>query len=219
MPTLSFSKTDRIITVELPDTEVTVQELINAVRDWEDELVNTEVPKVADASGKDDLGGGLAVGITLKLLNWKVKFEDRSGPDWVDCSVTGGNLIAVDANNQPMNPIEPAAYVTVTVEKAVSGVRIADVAEWTQAEKSDHISVAQAVKSKTDNLPSNPAAQSSVQDVKDVIGVPTSPTIADDLDAVEEEILTAKGVGWTDETLKKLAELIESIRVGVGFRV
>ena len=133
---LLFDKVNRIITVESPDTEITIQTLINTIRDWEDELVNLEVAKVADASGKDDLGGGLAVGTTLKLLNWKVKFEDRPGPDWVGCGVTGGNLIAVDANNAPMNPIEPSSYVTVTVEKAVSAVITAAEAEWTGAEKS-----------------------------------------------------------------------------------
>ena len=133
MPTLSFDKVSRIIEVAAPDTEVTVQQLINTIRDWEDEPYNMEVAKVADASGKDDLGGGLAVGVTLRLLNWRVKFEDRAGPTWIDCSVTGGNLIVVDANNQPMNPIQPSSYVTVTVVKAVSAV--ITEAEWTETEK------------------------------------------------------------------------------------
>jgi hypothetical protein len=144
MPTFSFDKVNHIIEVAAPTTEVTIQELINAIRDYEDELENMEVAKIADASGKEDLGGGLQVGISLKLLNWKFQFEDRPGPDWVDCSVTGGNLLAVDANNQPMNPIEPAAYVTITVERAVSAVLLQEpeILE---------------IKAKTDNLPSDPA--------------------------------------------------------------
>ena len=148
MPNFSFNKVTRIITIELPDTEVTVQQLINAIRDWEDDLTNIETPKVADASGKESLGGGLAVGITLKLLNWKVKFADRSGPDYIDCSVSGGNLLAVDANNQSMNPIAPAAYVTVTKSTAVSAVAIADVAEWTQTEKDHQIADTGYIKSR-----------------------------------------------------------------------
>ena len=135
MPTFTLNKVTRIIEVASPDTEVTIQQLINAIRNWEDELVNIETAKIADASGKEDLGGGLQVGITLKLLNWRLKFEDRSGPDWVGCGVTGGNLVAVDANNQPMNPIQPAAYVTVTVAKAVSAAILAAIAEWTQSQK------------------------------------------------------------------------------------
>ena len=132
MPTFTFNKVTKIIQVDLPDTEVTIQQLINAVRDWEDELSNMETGKVADASGKEDLGGGLQVGITLKLLNWRVKFADRSGPDYIDCGIDGGNLVAVNGTGQPMNPIAPSAYVTVTVVKAVSAALLA---EWTQAEK------------------------------------------------------------------------------------
>lgn len=145
---LSFDKITRIITVPATTTEITIQELINGIRDWEDELANMETPKVAEASGKEDLGGGLSVGITLKLINWKLKFEDRSGPDYIDCGVTGGNLVAVNANNLPMNPIQPAAYVTVTIVKAVSAALIADVAEWTQTEKDGIISDVNLVESK-----------------------------------------------------------------------
>jgi len=135
VPTISSDELTRLVTVAAPDTEVTVQQLVNAIRDWQDELENMNCADFIMASGKEDLGGGLAVGITLKLLNWKVKFEDRSGPTWVDCSVSGGNLVAVDGNNQSMNPIQPAAYVTVTVEKAVSAAITAAEAEWSQSEK------------------------------------------------------------------------------------
>ena len=124
-----------IILVEEPVTEVTIQELINAIRDWEDELPNMNCPKVADASGKEDLGGGLQVGITLKLFNWKLKFEDRTAPNYIVCTVKGGNLVAVDQYDDSMSPIEPSSYVTVTMAIAVSAALIAAAAEWSQAEK------------------------------------------------------------------------------------
>ena len=134
---LQFDKNSRIITIESPATGITVQNLFNGIRDYEARPDCLEIAKIVDAAGKDDLGGGLQVGITMRLLNWKVKFADRAGPSYEDCEVFGGNLLAVDANNQSMNPIQPAAFVTVTVTKAVSAARIADVAEWTQAEKND----------------------------------------------------------------------------------
>ena len=141
MPTLTFNKANKLITVlkaGIPEvTEITIQELINTIRDWEGNLENMDVAKIADASGKEDLGGGLQVGITLKLLNWKLKFEARPGPDWIDCAVSGGNLVAVNGNNQPMNPIQPSDYVTVTIVKAVSAALMVAIAEWTQAEKDD----------------------------------------------------------------------------------
>ena len=120
MADFRFDDINNLITVLVPDTEVTVQELLNAIRNWEDELINLDVPKIANATGKDDLGGGVSVGITLKLLNWKVKFEARTGPDWVICNIRGGNLVAVDDIDDAMSPIEPSDYVTVTLTASSS---------------------------------------------------------------------------------------------------
>ena len=74
-----------------------------------------DIYKIADASGKEDLGGGLFVGITLKLINWTLKFEDRAGPTTILCDVGAGNLLgvsgSVDADNFVfVNPIEPSTY-------------------------------------------------------------------------------------------------------------
>lgn len=114
MPTFTFDKTANIITVAEPDLTVTISELITAIRDFEDNQFGMDISKIADASGKEDLGGGVSVGLTLKLLDWKLKFADRAGPTTVLADVVGGNLIAVDANGDFVNPIEPSTFVTVT---------------------------------------------------------------------------------------------------------
>jgi len=107
--------TGTIIEVDLPYTDVSIQELINEIRDWEDDLDNMEWPKLVDGAGKEDLGGGTAVGITLSLRDCKLKFADRPGPDWVVCNVGGGNLVATSGDLVTyVNPIEPSSYVTVT---------------------------------------------------------------------------------------------------------
>lgn len=212
--TFSFDETNRIITVG-GATEVTIQELVNAIRNWEDDLDNMDIAKIADTSGKETLAPGVQVGITLKLLNWKVKFEDQPS-DHVVCTVRGGNIVAVDGVGDAMSPIEPAANVTVVVAQSTSAGL---VAEWSQAQISNQLAASGAIQAKTDLLPSDPAAQSLVQDIKDIIGTPTLPTIAEDLDAIEQEVVSTKGVGWTDETLKKLAELVANIRVAKGFQV
>lgn len=66
---LQFIKDDKVILIESPTTEVTIQELIDAIRDYEDSQFAMDIPKLADASGKQDLGGGSFVGITLELLD------------------------------------------------------------------------------------------------------------------------------------------------------
>jgi hypothetical protein len=112
---ITFNKISKIITVEAPATEVTIQELINEIRNWEDELHNMEEYKVADCTGKEELGGGVYVGLTLKLIDWKLKFEDRVGPTTIVCDVSGGNLVMYNSiADAYQNPIEPSTYITVT---------------------------------------------------------------------------------------------------------
>ena len=114
-----FYKIDKVILIEAPATEVTIQELVDAIRDWQDEVGNMEVANFLEASGKEDLGGGVKVGITLKLINnWRIQFADRSGPDYVSCKVSGGNLVAV--NDYGNNPIKPSAYTQVTIAQSSS---------------------------------------------------------------------------------------------------
>ena len=217
MPNFSFNKVTRIITVELPDTEVTVQQLINAIRDWEDDLTNIETSKVADASGKESLGGGLQVGITLKLLNWKVKFADRAGPDYVDCSISGGNLLAVDANNQSINPISPAAYVTVTKSTAVSAVAIAAVAEWTQAQKDQIFADMDSTKDEV------VGARADVADVKTDVGSTKSEVIGvkTEVQTARQELDEAKHTGTESfdrdtESLEAIRKKLDALKVSVG---
>jgi hypothetical protein len=133
MATFQFDPINRIITVLAPDTEITVQELINAIRDWEDD--HLEWDKVAEATGKDFIGVGLYTAITVKLLNWRLKFQDRDQP--TACLVRGGNLLAVDENGNYMYPIAPAQNVTVTISQSTAAALLI---EWTQSEKDQIIS-------------------------------------------------------------------------------
>jgi len=132
MVSFHFDPINRVITVLAPDTEVTVQELINAIREWEAE--HLEWDRVAEASGKDFLGVGLYTAITVRLLNWRLKFQDRDQP--TVCTVRGGNLLAVDEYGNYMYPIAPAANVTVALAQSTAA---SIIAEWTQAEKDEVI--------------------------------------------------------------------------------
>lgn len=118
--TITFDPINRLIIIEAPATEVTIQELINAIRDWEDEQSSMGYPHIVEGSGKENLGGGVLVGITLKLLNWRVKFADRAGPDWIVCNIRGGNLVAVDENGESMYVVASASYVTVSLTSSSS---------------------------------------------------------------------------------------------------
>jgi len=109
----------RIITIPAADgAEIDVQSLVNQIRDWEDEQVNLSYPKLLSASGKEDLGGDVMVGITAKLENAQVMFEARPTP--TICKVSGGNLVAVDANGTTIYPLAYSNNVMATITAASS---------------------------------------------------------------------------------------------------
>lgn len=121
---LTFIKYDRVIQVDrfqgqTEQTQVTIQDLVNQIRDYEDELDYMDYPKICDAFGKQSLGGGTFVGITLQLLNdWRLAFEARPGPNTVLCTVSGGNLVATNQYNN--NPIKPTAFTQVVIAQSSS---------------------------------------------------------------------------------------------------
>ncbi|MFA7301579.1 MAG: right-handed parallel beta-helix repeat-containing protein [Candidatus Shapirobacteria bacterium] len=112
-----FDFYNSIIEVSAPDTSITIQALLNAIRDMEDEPLALPYGKIADAYGKQDLGNGVLVGITMVLMSpWRVKFESRPGPDTVSCRIDGGNLVGgLDGN-----PIAPSAFTQVTMANSSS---------------------------------------------------------------------------------------------------
>jgi hypothetical protein len=114
---LDFDFYNSLITVPAPDTSITIQELIDGIRDIEDEYIAMPYGHIADAYGKQDLGSGVSVGITLVLMSpWRVAFEARSGPDTASCRIDGGNLVG-GLNN---NPIAPTAFTQVTMANSSS---------------------------------------------------------------------------------------------------
>ncbi|MEM1540972.1 MAG: hypothetical protein QXJ07_06320, partial [Candidatus Bathyarchaeia archaeon] len=127
-------KINKHIIVKAPTTEISIQELYNAIRDWEDDPENMSEAKVCDAAGKDPLGAGLYTAITLILRGWKLKFEDRTQP--TVCMVRGGNLLATDEYGNFVYPIAPSANVTVTIAQSTAASLLA---EWTEAEKTEVI--------------------------------------------------------------------------------
>lgn len=115
--TIDWQSSPRIIEVDIASTEVTLQDLIDTLR----QLEYSPTPGwnvhsydyIVDASGKEPLGGGVLVGITLRLRNAKIKFADRVGPTFVQCDITGGNLTAIDDVGVEMSPVEVSNYTQI----------------------------------------------------------------------------------------------------------
>ncbi len=110
---IDWEQSPRIITVLAPSTALSMQDLVDSLRWLEAQTEAMDNPSIVDASGKENLGGGTKVGLTVKLLNAKVAFEARPGPDWILCSLDGGNLVAVDEFGVDIDARHPTAFVTI----------------------------------------------------------------------------------------------------------
>ena len=111
--TINWETSPRIITVESPSTEVDMQSLYDTLRWLEASSSSMDNHPIVSGSGKEELGAGTRVGLTISLLDAKVAFEARPGPDWVLCSLDGGNLVSLDLNGESQDTRHPTAFTTV----------------------------------------------------------------------------------------------------------
>lgn len=179
--------------------EATVQQIYDAVKNWSDEPINLVQRSIISGAGKEDLGGGTKVGLTITLLNAQQSFgqrvtsesegsvttgdtngeqlidsaatfesdgvspgdaiinftdrsvgtvleviseteiehmalEDGSDNQWEigdtykiwpveQCEVSGGNLVAVDGNGDPMSPIFPTPFTQIILARSSSATQ------------------------------------------------------------------------------------------------
>jgi hypothetical protein len=114
----SFDFSTKIIELTSSATQVTCQEIINAIRKAEYDFEGMPNLKIANATGKDSLGGGISVGITIDLLNdWQLKFQSRAGPSFEQVTVKDGNLVGGLGGN----PIAVSSFTQVKQIQSAAG--------------------------------------------------------------------------------------------------
>jgi hypothetical protein len=82
------SLSPRVITVAAPSTTLSLQDFVDTVRTLEDDFVNMGFPFLISAAGKEDLGDGVSVAITVQNNNARVAFEARRTPAIDESTVT-----------------------------------------------------------------------------------------------------------------------------------
>lgn len=118
---IDWDASPRIITIDVPSTEITMQDLLDTLRWLESRPEAMDDRSIVESAGKENLSGGLKVGLTITLLNALLKFHPREGPDFTLSRVSGGNLVAVDAYGNTMDsPIAPSDYVSVVMANSSS---------------------------------------------------------------------------------------------------
>ncbi len=117
---INFEHVAKIIRLTSDVTEVTIQDLYNASRLHEETFEHMPGLKLVDGFGKQDFGGGKAVGITMVLLDgWRIGADDHAGPTIDLVTITGGNLVA-----ETGAPVIGAAFVTFIIEQDTSAALI-----------------------------------------------------------------------------------------------
>ena len=114
---LTFTHSTKLIGVPQADAQpLMIQSVINAIRTEEASERGMVYDQIADASGKDDLGGGVLVGITVSLRSsWKLNFSAGA----YQAAVDGGNLS--DALARIANTGSPQVLVRASAAAIVAG--------------------------------------------------------------------------------------------------
>jgi hypothetical protein len=87
---LTFDFVNSLIEVNSPQTDILLQDLINDIRTEEATELGITYPQIANASGKEALGTGVSVGITVELRDlWQLIFWAAN----YIATISGGNLV------------------------------------------------------------------------------------------------------------------------------
>lgn len=127
---LSFAHTTKRITVPQLDAQpLLIQTILNAIREEEASELGITYDQIADAAGKDDLGGGVTTGITLTMRSsWALEFVAGA----YQATVSGGNLADALARvyntGSPQVLINSSAASTAVATGGSSGPSAVDIA-------------------------------------------------------------------------------------------
>lgn len=118
---VNWNLSPRIITVAAPSTNLSMQDLYDTMRDGEP--TQMDEPRIIAGAGGEPLGGGVAVGLTLTLNNAQIAFETRSGPQYIQCYLTGGNLVSVDDVGGQISAVFPTAFTQIVQSNSSSATQ------------------------------------------------------------------------------------------------
>ena len=121
--------TPRYAEIAAPSTEIVMQDYVDTLRGAEDDFVNMSYPLLINASGKEDLGGGTLVAITVQEQNLQLAFESRRTP-----AETG----TVTTASGPPSVLDRITFVDTAADFVTAGVQPGSyIVNWTDRSVSD----------------------------------------------------------------------------------
>jgi hypothetical protein len=117
----AFDHVNKLVIILEPTVSMSIQEIWDAIAfhraqpDWIDDA------EIARSEGKINIPGlGDSLIVLTMLDGWRIKFEDRPGPDVESLEITAGVLVG----DGGANPLAPTAFGSVFLAQAVSGASI-----------------------------------------------------------------------------------------------
>lgn len=128
---IDFIPSPRVAEVAEPSTEFIAQDIVDTLRIREESFRGQSEDKLVNASGKEDLGGGVSVGITVELQDTLVAFEGRTTPAQIGIVTTG---FPTPVNNQLLLIDSNATFITNEIHRGSLVINFTDesIAEVTE---------------------------------------------------------------------------------------
>lgn len=104
----------RYVEIAAPSTEIVMQDYVDTLRTLEDDFQNMGFPELIEATGKQNLGGGVLVAVTVEEKNLQLAFEPRYTP-----AVTG----TVTTGSGAPNILNRYTFVDSAADFVTAGVR------------------------------------------------------------------------------------------------
>lgn len=120
---VEFNSSPRVAEVQAPSTEIIMQDLVDTLRKQEDTFEGMSFKKLLNASGKEDLGGGVKVGITVALQNLLLAFSGRTTPAQVG---TVTSVLAAPKTGTQRFEDTSATFITNNVQRGSLVVNFPD---------------------------------------------------------------------------------------------
>ncbi len=124
-----------------PSVEIDMQDIVDTLRKQEDGFTTgLAFEKLLNASGKEDLGDGVSVGITVALQNLKIAFEARRTPAETGTVTTGSGAPIQSALGPVISFTDTAAdFTTANVQPGSMVINFTDrsIADVVRVDDSD----------------------------------------------------------------------------------
>jgi hypothetical protein len=124
---VDFLESPRIIQVDSPSTEMTMQDLVDTTRKLEDTFSGMAHEKLINATGKDALGGGVLTGINATLQNAQLAFEARNTPAETGTVTTASGATTSSPLGDTYNFSDSAAdFITAGIQRGSLVINFTD---------------------------------------------------------------------------------------------